>query len=137
MEQIDSDGKLDESISLLANRKVLMLIIPMKEVESSGFTSSGMYQSFFNFRLISNVQLIKLLTPVNMKHEKWQTQIPSKNIWIMAKDHPCADQSLATVIPLKKGSFRYEKGHLQVLEPYNFSLAVKPFDDRRIFCAKF
>jgi hypothetical protein len=136
MEQIDGDGRLDESIKLLANIEVLLLIIPMSEVESSGFTSSGMYQSFFNFRLISNVQFIKLLTPVNMKHENWQTQIPSEKIWIMAKDHPCANQSLATVIPLKKGSFQYKNGRLQVLAPYNFSLEVKPFDDRRIFCAK-
>lgn len=98
MQAIDSDGKLDRVISGLASQKMVRVSIPLKILKPRGFAASAMYQSFFDFPGVKNVQLTKLKSDLPLIGPGFQYTIPNSAIWIMAEKSPCDPSSSALLL---------------------------------------
>ncbi len=136
MQKLDKEGVLDQVIKKLSQTQTKLLVIPMKNINVSGFTTSGIYRSFFNFKILKDLQFAPLLTPLTVSSKDWLIKIDKGKVWVTASQHPCRPNALATVIPLPNNKFHFANGILHVQNSHPYKVKAYGLKDRRIFCAQ-
>lgn len=98
MQEIDQNGVLDNTVSSLAAPSTVRLVLANgPEVKMSGFTTNGIYRSFFEFKDSKGIVIIPLTSHVQIKTPNLEIKQAPQSALILSQKNPCSPQSGGTL----------------------------------------